>query len=46
VTNYDEPHLRKAAAEAGAYAFVNKEDLWQINRIIEKHKRNHDKKSS
>ena len=34
VTNYDEPHFRFAARAAGAVAFVNKENLHELNGII------------
>ena len=34
VTNYDEPQFRYAARLAGAVAFVNKENLHELNRII------------
>ncbi len=34
VTNYDEPHFRFAARAAGAVAFVNKENLSELNEII------------
>ena len=34
VTNYDEPALHKAAREAGARAYVLKEDLLALSRIV------------
>jgi CheY-like chemotaxis protein len=34
VTNYDEPQFRSAARSAGAVAFVNKENLHELNGII------------
>lgn len=34
VTNYDEPQFRIAARSAGAVAFVNKENLHELNGII------------
>jgi CheY-like chemotaxis protein len=34
VTNYDEPQFRSAAKSAGAVAFVNKENLHELNGII------------
>ena len=34
VTQYDHPNLRKAAASAGACAYVLKEDLMEIPRIL------------
>jgi CheY-like chemotaxis protein len=37
VTNYDHPNLRKAAARAGACAYVLKENLMEIPRILFEH---------
>jgi CheY-like chemotaxis protein len=34
VTNYDEPDLRQAAAEAGAIGFVPKENLSQLHAFL------------
>ncbi|HEY9165783.1 MAG TPA: response regulator [Candidatus Kryptonia bacterium] len=34
VTQYDEVHFRIAAEDAGAVAFVSKENLHELNRII------------
>lgn len=34
VTNYDENEFREAAVSAGAFAFVSKENLFELNRII------------
>jgi DNA-binding NarL/FixJ family response regulator len=34
VTSHDSPALRRAAAEAGAYAYILKEDLYQLRGIL------------
>ncbi len=34
VTQYDQPELREAASDAGCCAFVSKEDLSEMGRII------------
>jgi CheY-like chemotaxis protein len=34
VTNYDEKQFRDSAASAGAFAFVSKENLQELNEII------------
>ena len=34
VTNYDEDQFREAAKSAGAFAFVSKENLQELNEII------------
>ena len=36
VTNYDQVDLREAALEAGAYAFVSKDDLLQLVHLLER----------
>jgi two-component system, chemotaxis family, chemotaxis protein CheY len=35
VSNHNEPKIREAALEAGAYRFIPKEDLWQVRQILE-----------
>ena len=34
LTQYDDPDLREAAQKAGAYAYVLKEDLFQLKAVI------------
>lgn len=34
VTNYDEPDLRQAAAQAGAIGYVKKENLLELKNIL------------
>ena len=34
VTGYDDPELRGAASEAGAYGYVNKENLLELPRLL------------
>ncbi len=34
VTNYDEPDLRQAAAQAGAIGYFKKEDLLKLKQIL------------
>jgi two-component system, NarL family, response regulator DesR len=34
VTGFDDAHLREAATEAGASAYVTKDDLFQVRRIL------------
>jgi CheY-like chemotaxis protein len=36
VTNYDQPDLREAALQAGAYAFVGKDDLLKLVHLLER----------
>jgi len=35
VTGHDDPRLREAARDAGAYGFVSKENLIELARILE-----------
>ena len=35
VTDYDDVHWRAAAAEAGAYGFVSKDNLLEVRRLLE-----------
>ena len=34
VTSFDDPHLREAATQAGASAYVTKDDLFEVRRIL------------
>jgi CheY-like chemotaxis protein len=34
VTSFEDAHLREAATEAGANAYVNKNDLFEVRRIL------------
>jgi two-component system, NarL family, response regulator len=36
VTNYDQADLREAALQAGAYAFVGKDDLFKLVHLLER----------
>jgi len=35
VTSYDDANLRRAASDAGAFAYVLKEDLFELRRILD-----------
>jgi DNA-binding NarL/FixJ family response regulator len=36
VTNYDQADLREAALQAGAYAFVAKDNLFRLVHLLER----------